>query len=75
MSAPLTAEAAQQAAAADVAAILAALRKTSGNVGAAAKLLGIPRRTLDKRITRLGLRAELKAAYPRSVRQPRRAKT
>lgn len=72
MPAPLTAEAVQQAAAADTAAILAALRRTNGNVGAAADLLGIPRRTLDKRIVKLGLREELSAAYPRSVRQSKR---
>ena len=59
-------------AAADVAAVLAALAKTSGNVGAAADLLGIPRRTLDRRIVTLGLREHLSATYPRAGRQPRR---
>ena len=72
MASPLTAEAAQRAAAADVAAVLAALAKTSGNVGAAADLLGIPRRTLDRRIVTLGLREHLSATYPRAGRQPRK---
>jgi transcriptional regulator of acetoin/glycerol metabolism len=70
MAAPLTAGAAQQAAAADVAAVLATLAKTSGNVRAAAVLLGIPRRTLDRRIVSLGLREHLSATYPRAARQP-----
>jgi transcriptional regulator of acetoin/glycerol metabolism len=73
VTAPLTAAAAQQAAAADVAAVLAALRQTDGNVRAAAELLGIPRRTLDRRIVALGLREYVSAAYPRSARQPRKA--
>lgn len=72
MASPLTAQGAQQAAAADVAAVLAALAKTSGNVGRAAALLGIPRRTLDRRIVTLGLREHLSATYPRAGRQPRR---
>ena len=54
------------------AAIRAALLKAGGNVGAAAKALGIPRRTLDRRIAAAGLREWLTGAYPLSVRQPKR---
>lgn len=49
------------------------LEETGGNVGKAAKALvwRYPtRRTLDRAITRLGLRAWLTATYPRSARQP-----
>jgi DNA-binding NtrC family response regulator len=68
---PLTAAAAQQAAAVDTRAVLAALAAASGNVGAAAVTLKIARRTLDRRINALGLRDWLSTAYPRSARQPR----
>jgi DNA-binding NtrC family response regulator len=44
----------------------------AGNVRAAAKLLGVPRRTLDKRIVKLGLREELRDAHPYAGRQPKR---
>lgn len=69
---PLTPEAAQVQQAADTAALLAALHAASGNVTAAAKALGIARRTIDRRIDAFGLRAWLTAAYPRSKRQPKR---
>lgn len=52
--------------------VLRALAETGGNVRAAAKLLGLPRRTLDRRIVALGLRERVTAAYPRAGRQPRR---
>ncbi len=73
MSAPLTPEAALAQAAADVAALLAALPAASGNVAAVARSMQIPKRTLDAKITALGLRAWLVATYPRSKRQPRLA--
>lgn len=72
MPTPLTPEAAQRAAAADVAALLGALTRASGNVSAVAAELGIPRRTIDRRINDLGLREWLTATYPRSKRQPKR---
>jgi transcriptional regulator with GAF, ATPase, and Fis domain len=50
-----------------------ALIAASGNVCEAAKALGMPRRTLDDHIMKLGLRSWLTAAYNRSVRQPCRA--
>ncbi len=73
MMRPLTDAAAQQAAAADAAAIRAALEATSGNVQRAAEALSVPRRTLDRRINALGLRRWLTETYSLSVRQPRRA--
>lgn len=73
---PLT-PAAREAAAtaareADEAAIRAALAASKGNVGRAALALEVSRRSLDERITFLGLRAWLRDAYPYSVVQPRR---
>lgn len=41
-----------------------ALAATSGNVGRAAVALEVPRRTLDRRITALGLRVWLSTSYP-----------
>ena len=67
---PLTPEAEEQAASIDAAAIRAAMAR-AGNVRAAAALLGVARRTLDKRIVRLGLRDELRKAYPYPGRQPK----
>lgn len=52
-----------------------ALRYHSGNVTAAAVDLGLNRRTLDRQINALGLRAWLSGAYPRSARQPTRARS
>lgn len=72
MSRPLTAEAARAADETDERLIRAALASASGNVGAAAIALRVPRRTLDKRIAALGLRAWLTATYPRADRQPKR---
>jgi transcriptional regulator of acetoin/glycerol metabolism len=63
--APLTPEAASAAQAADVAQIKGALTSAQGNVGKAARALGVERRTLDRRITALGLRAWLRASYPK----------
>lgn len=68
---PLTAEAASAATAADMARVVTALSAASGNVGAAAVTLGINRRTLDRRITALGLRVWLSDTYSRAARQPR----
>ena len=73
MTRPLTAEAAQRAAATDAAAIRAALEAVRGNVSRAAEALGVPRRTLDRRINTLGLRSWLTDTYALSARQPRRA--
>lgn len=70
MSRPLTPEAEQQADAVDAAAIREAMAKTRGNVRAAGLLLGVKRRTLDKRIRKLGLRDEFRQAYPYAGRQP-----
>lgn len=74
--APLTPGAREAAAAAareaDEAAIRAALAASSGNVGRAARALEVSRRSLDERITHLGLRTWLRDAYPYSVGQPRR---
>ncbi len=72
MASPLTPEGARRAAAADTAAVLAALAKVGGNVGRAAAELGIPRRTFDRRIVALGLREHVSITYPRAGRQPRR---
>lgn len=73
---PLTPAAREAAAAAareaDEAAIRGALAASSGNVGAAAQALSVSRRSLDERITLLGLRTWLRDAYPYSVVQPRR---
>ena len=69
MRRPLTPQAEKEAAAIDAAAIRAAMAE-AGNVRAAAKLLGVPRRTLDKRIVKLGLREELRDAHPYAERQP-----
>lgn len=71
MTDPLTVKARKLADDVDRTAILDALVKTSGNVGKAALLLKVARRTLDKRITGLGLRAKVTEIYPRAVRQPR----
>ncbi len=54
---------------AEVAALRAALAKAGGNVGAAAEALGIPRRTLDRRIAAAGLREWLAEDYP-TIRRP-----
>lgn len=70
--APVTPEAAAKAKAEDTRRISRALRAASGNVGVAAKALDVPRRTLDRRINDLDLRAWLTETYPRSVRQPKR---
>jgi transcriptional regulator with PAS, ATPase and Fis domain len=72
MTRPLTADAIMQASAADAAAIREALAAASGNVERAAEALSVNRRTLDRRINALGLRAWLTETYPRSARQPRR---
>lgn len=72
LSRPLTAQATQQSADADAAAIREALAAASGNVERAAEALSVNRRTLDRRINALGLRAWLTETYPRSARQPRR---
>ena len=72
MAAPLTPEAASAATAADMVRVVAALSAAHGNVRAAALALKIERRTLDRRITSLGLRAWLSDTYPRSVRQSRK---
>lgn len=69
---PLTPEAAAAQTAADITGILAALRASSGSVRGAARALSCDPATLQRRITALGLRAEVTAAYPRSKRQPRR---
>lgn len=50
----------------------AALVAAGGVVGAAARALAMPRRTMDARITALGLRPWLTETYPMSARQPRR---
>ena len=68
--APLTSEGAAAAVAADTARIRGALDGARGNVRRAALALGVPRRTLDKRIVELGLREWLTGAWPRSGRQP-----
>lgn len=70
---PLTPSAASAATAADIAGILAALRASSGSVRGAARALSCDPATLQRRITALGLRAEVTAAYPRSLRQPKKA--
>lgn len=57
---------------AEVTTILGALARTRGNARAAAELLGVQRRTLDRRIVALGLREQITSAYPRSSRQPRK---
>jgi transcriptional regulator of acetoin/glycerol metabolism len=64
-TAPLTPEAASAAQVADVAQIKGALDSAKGNVGKAALALGVERRTLDRRITALGLRTWLRASYPK----------
>jgi transcriptional regulator of acetoin/glycerol metabolism len=51
------------------AALRLALTQAGGNVTKAARMLGIPRRTLDYQITRHGLREWLSGAYPVSARQ------
>jgi hypothetical protein len=71
-AAPLTPDAAAKQTAADIRAIRRALRASHGSVRAAAVALGKSYSALQRRITALGLRAELTAAYPRSVRQPKR---
>ncbi len=73
MTSPLTPAASARATRTDLAAVRSALKATSGNVGLAAIVLGCNRRRLDMWIVALGLRAWLTTAYPRSVRQPRRA--
>lgn len=65
----LTPEAQAAADAADAKRIMRALKTSRGNVGAAAKALDVPRRTLDRRINALGLRDWLTAAFPRGARQ------
>lgn len=62
----------EQAKCADEIAIKAALKAFNGNVGAAAKMLEVQRRTLDRRINALGLREWLTTTYPHSMRQPKR---
>ena len=56
---------------ADFAAIQAALVASDGNTAAAARALGVPRATLDKRITSLGLRSWLAETYP-ALRRPQK---
>jgi len=51
----------------DATALMAALATAGGHVGKAALALGVCRRTLDRRITALGLRAWLRGAYPKSA--------
>ncbi len=75
MSAPLTPAAERQAAKVDLDVILGAMAQTNGNVRQAAKLLGVPRRTLDKRIQALGIRQALRVDYPMSGRQPTKGTT
>lgn len=53
---PITPEGAAAAAAADTAAIRAALTATGGNIEEAAVTLGVPLRTLHRRIVDLDLR-------------------
>lgn len=70
MTRPLTpAGAAATAAVAtlDAAALRLALEAAGGHVGKAALALGCNRRTLDRRITALDLRAWLRKAYPRAA--------
>lgn len=52
--------------------ILSALAAASGSTDAAAKALGMSRRTLDDHIARLGLRDLQSALWSRSDRQPKR---
>lgn len=70
MTRPLTpagAAATEAATSADADALRAALEAAGGHVGKAARALGCNRRTLDRRITALGLRAWLRKAYPKSA--------
>lgn len=65
-------EAEERAVAAKVAALRAALVEASGAVTRAAAALGIPERTLRRRIGEAGLADWLRETYPRSARQPKR---
>lgn len=59
----------------EVSMILLAVDRHSGNIAKAARSLGMARRTLDRRIVELGLRAGITAKYPRTARQPKASTT
>lgn len=68
---PLTRIAKRAAFMADISTIRAALIASGGNVAAAAQALDLPRTSLDKRITRIGLRPWLAESYP-ALRRPQK---
>lgn len=68
---PLTRAAKRAAFMADISTIRAALIASGGNVAAAAQALDVPRASLDKRITRIGLRPWLAESYP-ALRRPQK---
>lgn len=70
--APLAPEIAAAQRDADIAILRAVLMSTGGNVRKAAVHFGVHVSTLQRRITALGLRDEVTAAYPRHLRQPKK---
>lgn len=68
---PLTRAAKRAALAVDISEIRAALVSSGGNVAAAATALNVARASLDKRITRIGLRPWLAESYP-ALRRPQK---